>query len=248
MDTGEVENSEEQEEVEDKSDTIERKERPLVEVNRAVKGEEETHRMAPLQTRKPDSFDGTTPETWPSWVAKFEAYVTANSEVNISEGDLDIARLRAMPAFLTQHAFQMYEELLPDQKNTYKNLVAGMDGKMDIGERPMSWITQMRRAERKPGESIEKFIGRLTNLAKQGYPTATTEERAKHINECFILGQQSGLLFELLKQGGTNLETNKKNAKLYEAATDLAVGRKNINLVQEEEAKYGGRSLGGRSP
>ena len=193
--------------------------------------------MAPLRTRKPESFDGSIPETWPIWVAQFEAFVTANSDANIAEPELALARLKAMPAFLTQHAFQMYEELEEAQKDTYEHLVENMNGKMDIGQRQMSWITQMRRAERKSGESIESFVGRLSSLAKQAYPNATVEERLKHINECFVLGQPSGLLFELLKKGGTDLEANKKNAKLYEAAKDLATEQRGINLVEEEGAQ-----------
>ncbi|MEC9320626.1 MAG: hypothetical protein VX869_00425, partial [Chloroflexota bacterium] len=203
--------------------------KPKIEVRR---------RMMPLQTRKPDNFDGSAPEIWPSWVAKYEAYVIANSDIGATRGDIELACLRALPAFLTQHAFQMYEELPEVQKNTYQGLVKGMNGKMDIGERPMSWVAKLRRAERGTEETIKKFMARLNNLARQGYPNATAEERAKHINECFILGQSGGLQFELLRLGGADLETNKKNAKMYEAATDLAKGRKSINSIQEEEGWF----------
>ena len=189
--------------------------------------------MATPGIRKPENFTGEKPEEFPIWLAKFEAIAKAGS------WDTADKKLTTLPACLSEQAFQFYNKLEATDKADYTLLVKALEKKMGIGEKTMTWKVQLRRAQREPNETIDRYVFRLHNLAKQAYPTASEAERATHVNEQFILGLSSDLQFHLLKSGAdSTLDENLKLVKLYEAATDLAGKRKMISTakVTDEEA------------
>jgi hypothetical protein len=180
--------------------------------------------MATPGLRKPEVFSGANPEEFPSWLAKFEAISTAGGWV--------AKRSSTLPAYLTQRAFQIYENLAVDEKDTYEHLTAALKKKLGLGEKKMAWKVQLRQARRSQDESLDKYVYRLHNLAKQAYPTAGDPERESHVNEQFILGQPRELQFDLLKGGDNTLDKNIEIAKLYEAASELAIGRKSVHTLE----------------
>ena len=203
--------------------------------------EEETESATNMATpglRKPECFSGANPEEFPAWLAKFES--TAHA------GGWNDKRLDTLPAYLTQRAFQIYEKLQPTEKDTYAHLTAALKTKMGLGEKKMAWRVQLRQTSRSPGESLDKYIYRLHNLAKQAYPDSTEAERETHVNEQFILGQPKDLQFDLLKGGDNTLDRNIELAKLYESASELATGKRSVNHIEADgEEKMS--TLSGRS-
>ena len=200
--------------------------------------------MPPIATRKPEGFDGSAPEKWPTWVAKFEAYIAANSEEGANPAEtaaaVTAACLKALPVFLTKHAFNMYEETTPQERAAYEGdngLKAVLNRKMGVGTMALTWQTQLRRASRTVGESCEEFVDRLTNLTKQAYPGEGAQGRAGYVNQYFVLGQPKEILFELMKQDEANLEENILRVKRFEMAVDMAGGRKTVNAVIDEEPR-----------
>ena len=200
--------------------------------------------MATPGLRKPECFSGSVPEEFPSWLAKFESIAAA--------GGWEAKRLVTLPAYLTQRAFQIYEKLPAGDKDTYEHLTAAIQKKMGIGEKKMAWKVQLRQTKRLPGESLDKYVYRLNNLANQAYPTSTEQEREiceMHVNEQFILGQPKDLQFDLLKGGDNTLDKNVELAKLYESASELATGRRSLNTVEIEELEgKGGSNQADSSP
>ena len=183
--------------------------------------------MATPGLRKPEIFSGANPEEFPSWLAKFESIAVA--------GGWEAKRLNTLPAYLSQRAFQIYENLTADEKDTYVHLTDALKKKLGLGEKKMAWKVQLRQARRAPDESLDKYVYRLHNLARQAYPTEGDAERESHVNEQFILGQPRELQFDLLKGGDNPLDKNIEVAKLYEAASDLATGRKTVHTLHTVE-------------
>ena len=127
--------------------------------------------MATPGLRKPEIFSGANPEEFPSWLAKFESIAVA--------GGWEAKRLNTLPAYLTQRAFQIYENLTPDEKDTYVHLTEALKKKLGLGEKKMAWKVQLRQARRAPDESLDKYVYRLHNLARQAYPTEGDAERSR---------------------------------------------------------------------
>ena len=194
--------------------------------NTTVREADSTTNMATPGLRKPECFSGANPEEFPSWLAKFESTAKA--------GGWNDKRLDTLPAYLTQRAFQIYEKLTAPEKETYANLTAALKTKMGLGEKKMAWRVQLRQTTRSHGESLDKYIYRLHNLAKQAYPDSTEAERETHVNEQFILGQPRDLQFDLLKGGDNTLDRNIELAKLYESASELATGKKSVNTLEAD--------------
>lgn len=197
-----------------------------------VEEADSTTNMATPGLRKPECFSGANPEEFPSWLAKFESIAKA--------GGWNEKRLDALPAYLTQRAFQIYEKLQPGEKDTYDHLTAALQKKMGLGEKKMAWRVQLRQTTRSQGESLDKYIYRLHNLAKQAYPDSTETERETHVNEQFILGQPKDLQFDLLKGGDNTLDRNIELAKLYESASELATGKRSVNTVEVDGGSHTG--------
>ena len=186
--------------------------------------------MATPGLRKPEMFSGSNPEEFPSWLAKFESTAKA--------GGWEEKRLITLPAYLKERAFQIFENIDEDEKDTYEKLTASLKKKLGLGEKKMAWRVSLRQARRAPDESLDKFVYRLHNLAKQAYPATTDKERESHVNEQFILGQPKDLQFDLLKGGDNTLDKNIEIAKLYESASELATGRRpahSVNVADEDE-------------
>ena len=182
--------------------------------------------------RKPDNFTGEKPEEFPIWLAKFEAIAKAGG------WEEEAKKLKTLPACLSEQAFQIYDKLTDAKKNDYKQLVEALEKKMGIGEKTMTWKVQLRRSQRNTDETVDRYVFRLHNLAKQAYPTASDADRETCVNEQFVLGLSSDLQFHLLKSGAANtLDENLELVKLYEAATDLAGRRKAVytaNITDDE--------------
>ena len=81
-----------------------------------------------VDVRKPEFFTGEKPEEFPIWLAKFEAIAKAR---NWKEEE---KKLIALPAYLSQQAFQIYNKLADTDKATYAALVTALEKKMGIGE------------------------------------------------------------------------------------------------------------------
>ena len=192
--------------------------------------------MATPGLRKPDCFSGANPEEFPSWIAKFEAIAKA--------GGWEAKRLNTLPAYLTQQAFQIYEKLDEDsEKDSYEHLKTALQKKMGLGEKRMAWRVQLRQTKRTSDDSIDKYVFKLHNLAKQAYPDLSDKEREARVNEQFILGQPRDLQFDLLKSGDNTLDKNIELAKLYETASDLSTTKRPVHLLEtSEEARDSGRA------
>ena len=96
----------------------------------------------------------------------------------------------------------------------------------------MTWKVQLRRTQRETSESIDQYVFRLHNLAKQAYPKASEADREAHVNEQFILGLPSDIQFHLLNSGAdNNLDKNIQVAKSYEAAAELAHKRRAVHTA-----------------
>ena len=186
--------------------------------------------------RKPDCFSGANPEEFPSWIAKFEAIAKA--------GGWEDKRLNALPAYLTQQAFQIYEKLdETTEKDSYDHLKTALQKKMGLGEKRMAWKVQLRQTKRSSEDSIDKYVFKLHNLAKQAYPDLTPGQRDARVNEQFLLGQPRDLQFDLLKSGDNTLDRNIELAKLYETASELSSGKRSVHVLEtSEEARDMGES------
>ena len=176
---------------------------------------------------KPADFNGEKPEEFPIWLCKFGTLAIAGG------WDSEPQKLRTLPAYFTGQAYLIYNKLAEEDKKDYRRLIMAFQRKMGIGERPMLWKIHMRRARREPNETIDKFVCRLHDLARQAFPTDSEDSRLVHANEQYILGSDMELRFLLLKRGASeDLEVNIRMAKLYEAALDLR-GRQNpIHLTK----------------
>lgn len=193
-----------------------------------------TDSMATPGLRKPDCFSGANPEEFPSWIAKFETIAKA--------GGWETKRLDTLPAYLTQQAFQIYEKLdEASEKDSYDNLKKALQKKMGLGEKRMAWRVQLRQTKRTSDDSIDKYVFKLHNLAKQAYPDLSDKEREARVNEQFILGQPRDLQFDLLKGGDNTLDKNIELAKLYETASELSTTKRPVYLLEtSEEARESG--------
>ena len=181
--------------------------------------------------RKPENFTGENPEEFPTWLSKFDTIARAGG------WDDENRKLRILPACLTGHAFQLYDRLAVDDKTTtFDALVGALEKKLGIGEKTSIWISKLRGATRKPGEKVDRFVGRLHNLARQAYPTGTEQERERRVNEQFMFGQPSDVRFHIMKSGTDDvLDKNVEMVKLYEAATEMTGVRRVMNVADSVE-------------
>ena len=138
--------------------------------------------MATAIVRKPDDFTGEKPEEFPIWLAKFNAIAVAG------KWHEDEKKLAALPTYLTKQAFQVYDKLTANEKDMYAHLIAALQKKMGIDEKVFMWRVQLRRSEREAKETVDQYVIRLHNLARQAFPDATDEALNEHVNEAFVMG------------------------------------------------------------
>ena len=180
--------------------------------------------------RKPENFSGENPEEFPTWLAKFDAIARAGG------WDEEDRKLRALPACLSGHAFQLYDRLAIDDKRDFNTLVGALRKQLGIGEKPSMWVSKLRGAMRKPGEKVDHFVFRLHDLARQAYPAAADQERERRVNEQFMFGQPSDIRFHIMKSGTDDvLDRNVEMVKFYEAAMEMAGISRVMNVADSVE-------------
>ena len=179
--------------------------------------------------KKPDVYTGEVPDAFTDWLARFNVIATAN-------GWNDAKKLIVLPACLAQYAFQVYEGLAADAKDTYEHLTEALVKKFGAKEKSMVWRMQLRALKRTPGESLDAFVFRLRKLANKAYPDVRDEEKEIIIKEQFILGQGKDVQFHLLRLDDAKtlpdiIETSKK----FEAAAEIVHGGKAVHLTRSHE-------------
>ena len=181
--------------------------------------------------RKPDAFSGTKPEEFVLWLSKFRATAAAQQW-----GD-DEALRHIIPVYLSGYAYQLYASLADTETDTYEHLIDALKLKLGIGENPLQWRLRLQRTNREAGESLDAFAYKLRNLVTHGYPgLAEGDDFNDKIIEQFILGNTKDLRFHLLKAEETKtLAQVIKSAKVYEMASEIALGSKSIHNMEISE-------------
>lgn len=178
--------------------------------------------------RKPDLYSGNNPEDFELWLQKFRAVAAAQDW-----GD-DEALCRLIPVYLSGQAFQMFSSLEQAQKDTYADLIKNLKLKLGLGENPLQWRLRLHRTNRDQGEAVDSYVLRLKNIVARGYPDLKEVDDAfkAHVVEQYILGQPRDLRFHLLKKEGTpTLAELISSTKVYEMASEIALGSKSIHAL-----------------
>ena len=176
--------------------------------------------------RKPELFSGEEPEQFADWLIRFEVIATANGWDNARQ-------LAVLPSYLTQYAFQVYEELPGASKEDLKLMKDGLKAKLSAGDRQMVWRLQFRATKRNPGESLDAYAFRLRKLVCRAYPTLTPADQDLINKEQFIIGLGSGMQFNLLKlKDDASMADVIDTAKRFEAATEIVHGANAVHTVE----------------
>ena len=185
--------------------------------------------MAPVYVhRKPELYSGNNPEDFELWLQKFRAVAEAQEW-----GD-DEALRKLIPVYLSGQAFQMFSTLEPTEKNTYDNLIKNLKLKLGLGENSLQWRLRLHRTNRDQGEAIDSFVLRLKNIVARGYPDLeeTADAFKAHVMEQYIMAQPKDLRFHLLKKEGTQtLAELITSTKVYEMASEIALGSKTVHTL-----------------
>ena len=187
--------------------------------------------------RKPELFSGEEPEQFTDWLTRFEVIATAN-------GWDDARQLAVLPSYLTQYAFQVYEELPGASKEDLKLMKDGLKAKLSAGDRQMVWRLQFRATKRNPGESLDAYAFRIRKLVGRAYPTLTPADQGLITKEQFIIGLGKDMQFNLLKlKDNASMTDVIDTAKKFEAATEIVHGTKAVLTVEtdrKEKSEFNG--------
>ena len=194
--------------------------------------------MAPFNHRKPEPFSGENPDDFPLWLQKF------NDIASAQEWGDKAALLKILPIYFSGHAYELFCSLdAATQKNNYDNAITAMKAKLGIGENPLQWRLKLHRTNRIHGESADAFAQRLGKIVTHGYPDLENGSEAfkAQVIEQFILGQPQDIRFHLLKkEGSPGLQELISSCKVYEMASEIALGTnsrssvKTVTLASEE--------------
>ena len=179
---------------------------------------------------KPAIYDGKKPEEFAGWLTRFRAYATSQTWGN------DEAVLDLVPLYLSGDAYEARESIPAGDRATFDTLTSTMNLKLGIGENALQWKMRLQSTKRESSESVDAFVKRLRSLVARGYPGLAAAAVNPKILEQFILGSPRDLRFHLLKIEETKtLEQMVKTAKVFEMATDIALGSKVTHLTEIEE-------------
>lgn len=176
---------------------------------------------------KPSIYDGKKPEEFAGWLKRFMAYATSQTWGN------DAAKLAIVPLYLSGDAYDAHESIPADERATFDTLTSAMNLKLGIGENALQWKMRLQSTKREPSETIDAFVKRLRGLVARGYPGLAAGDVNPKVLEQFILGSPRDLRFHLLKIEETKtLEQMVKTAKVFEMASDIALGAKVTHLTE----------------
>ena len=174
--------------------------------------------MAAAYVRHPDSFKGEEGENFEEWEKRFNAVALANKWE-------DADKLRILPACLGKTAFEKFEGLTANEKDSYAHLIENLAKKFVAPEKKVMWQLQFRNFSRKSDETLDAYLTKLRRLAKLAYPDDEAHRMAQ-LKLQFVLGQGSEMQFHLLKLGdGETLDGMVNTARKFEVALELSKGR-----------------------